>query len=224
MTPREFSSCPGRMRWRMSTPERRMSSSSMLIHAHLAEHLEYRRRGDLRVIRRVGIPRRGGGKGVFEVRHVYLHQPLEHAQGLHALVAGAVPDHGYAEVEAGERLGHGPGKVRGGDEADVVHARVPQPEHDLAQLRHGELHTAAGGYLSVLAVDAAEAAAGEEDGAAPSRAAYAGLLAVVRRRPRGAGEIGRAAAAEHAAFAHGSAVSRAVMAAAQKGSASLVWP
>ena len=105
-----------------------------------------------------------------------------------------------------------------------MYARVAQPEHYLPQLRHGELHPAAPGDLAVLAVDAAEGAAGEEDGAAAARAAYAGLLAVVRRRPRGAGEIWRAAAAQGAVFTLGAAGPRAVCAAAQNSSASLVWP
>ena len=191
------------------------------VHSHLTEHFQNGRRGDLRVVRRVRVARGGGGEGGFEVRHVDLHEAFEHFERLDALVSGAVPDHRHAQLEAGERLGNRADEVRGGDEAYVMYARVAQPEHYLPQLRHGELHPAAPGDLAVLAVDAAEGAAGEE---AAARAAYAGLLGVVRRRPRGAGEIWRAAASQGTVFTLGAAGPRAVCAAAQNSSASLVWP
>ena len=199
----------------------------LLVHAvdpDLAEHLEYRGRRDLGVIFGIRILLRRQGQGILEVRHVYLHEALEHFERPDALVARAVPHDGDAELQPGQRLGDGPHEVRAGDEADVVHACVAQAEHGVAQFGHGELHASAGSYLVVLAVDAAQGAAGEEDGAAAARAADAGLLAEVRRGPGGAGQISRAAAALRAVLARSPAVSRAVMAGAQNSSASLVWP
>ena len=145
---------------------------------------------------------------------------------LHALVAARVPHDGDAELEPVERIGDGPREVRACDEVYVVHAPVAQAEHSVAQLGYVELLPRALGRGDgrVLAVGAAEGAAGEEYGPAAALTGYAGLLAEVRRGPRRVGEGAHAAVSAPAELAVHAAVPRAVMARAHSPISSFVCP
>ena len=95
-----------------------------------------------------------------------------------------------------------------------------------AQLGYAELLPRALGRGDgrVLAVGAAEGAAGEEYGPAAPLARYAGLLAEVRRGPRRVGEGAHAAVSAPAELAVHAAVPRAVMARAHSPISSFVCP
>ena len=72
-----------------------------------------------------------------------------------------------------------------GDKIDFVYAPVAQPEKGITQLRHRHRHAAApAADLPVLAEDAAQAAAGEENSSRASCTADARLLAEMRGRAR----------------------------------------
>jgi hypothetical protein len=75
-----------------------------------------------------------------------------------------------------------------------VHALIPQAQHHVPQLRHRQqLAALAPAYFPVLAEDAAQIAASEEDRAGAFCAADAGLLSEVGSGPGDPGESGGAA-------------------------------
>ena len=151
----------------------------------LAVHLQNGGARDLRIVRRSGVARGRLRQGVFQVRQVYLHEPVEHTQRLDAFVAGAVPHDRDAELQPGERLGDLPRIVTGRDEVDVVHALIAQTQKNAAKLRDGDLFSvlsAADG--AVLAEYAPQIAAREKYRAAAACAGNAWFFAEVRRGPR----------------------------------------
>lgn len=105
----------------------------------LTVHFQNGGAGDLRVIRGGGVACCRSGQGVFHVRQVYLHEPLEHTQRLHTLIARAVPHDRDAKGQTRERLGDLRRVVAGGNEVDVVHTFVPQAQKNSAELRDGDL-------------------------------------------------------------------------------------
>ena len=82
-----------------------------------------------------------------------------------------------------------------GDQVDVMHLLIPQPEHQIPEGRNGEdlACPAAPADLPVLAEHAAEIAAGEKYGAGALDAAYAGFFAKMGRSPGNPGKSGGAA-------------------------------
>ena len=185
--------------------------AAVLQHAgsRLAVHLQDRRRGPLKVILRPGVALGRPRQGIFQVRQVYLLEPVEHTQRLDAFVAGAVPHDRDAELQPGERLGDLPRIVTGRDEVDVVHALIAQTQKNAAKLRDGDLFSvlsAADG--AVLAEYAPQVAAREEHRAAAACAGNAWFLAEVRRGPRHDRRVRHGAKAELSACAVDAAAAR----------------
>ena len=171
-----------------------------LIRPHLAEHLFDGGFGRLGIILGGGVAFGQVRLPIFEVRHIDLHQPLQHMQTLHTVIAGAVPHHRDAQVKAAEGLGDPGGIVGAGDQIQGGHALIPQAEKQLPQLRHRQRAACLPpADLPVLAENAAEIAAGEEHGPGPPAAADAGLLPEMSGRPGHPGQ-GRGEAHSAAAF------------------------
>ena len=163
----------------------------------LTVHFQNGGAGDLRVIRGGGVACCRSGQGVFHVRQVYLHEPLEHTQRLHTLIARAVPHDRDAKGQTRERLGDLRRVVAGGNEVDVVHTFVPQAQKNSAELRDGDLFSVfAAADVAVLAKYAPQIAAGEKDRAAAACAGYARFLTEMRRCARHHGCIRNCAKAQ----------------------------
>ncbi len=91
-----------------------------------------------------------------------------------------------------------------GHKVDAVYALIPQPEQHIPQPRNRDgLPALAAADIHVLAEDAAQIAAGEEDRAGAVFARDAGLLPVMRGGAGNARQQGRAAeAARHSLPTH----------------------
>ena len=155
--------------------------NARIVHLHrspLPKHLTDSRCGNLRVVCRCTV---GFGKiciHILHIRHVYLHQPLQHLQRLHTLIAGAVPYHRDAQIKPGQHLGKESGMMGGCHKVDVVHARVPKAQKERAHFLHAELFAhSLPADLVILTEDALQAAAGEENRPRAPCACDAGLLA-----------------------------------------------
>ena len=68
-----------------------------LIGPRLADHLLDGRLGRLRVIRRPGVVLCPLGVGIFEVGQINLNLPLQRPEGLHPVIAPAVPHHRHGQ-------------------------------------------------------------------------------------------------------------------------------
>ena len=136
-----------------------------ILHAagtHLTEHLPDGLRGHGEVVRGVGIAPGRLLQPVFQVRQPDLHFSFQQTQRLHPLVAAAVEHHRHRQRLLQRRQQEGD-EVAGGDEVDVVGALSDKLTEDLPQpLRGDGLAHPLGGDGVVLAVDAAQRAAGEE--------------------------------------------------------------
>lgn len=119
-----------------------------------------------------------------EVGQVDVDDPVEDLEGRDGLVTAAVVDDGQAEAGLGgddERLQDLGQDVGGGDPIEVVAAAILEVEHDPGELVGADAPAfvfVAG--LPVLTEDAAQVAAGEEDGPGTAPASEAVLFAVVR--------------------------------------------
>ena len=177
--------------------------------SHLPVHFQNGGAGDLRIIRGGGVACCRSGQGVFHVRQVYLHEPLEHTQRLHTLIARAVPHDRDAKGQTRERFGDLWRVVAGGNKVDVVHTFVPQAQKNSAELRDGDLFSVfAAADVAVLAKYAPQAAAGEKDRAAAACAGYARFLTEMRRCARHNGCIRNCAKAQLSACAVNTAAAR----------------
>ena len=177
--------------------------------AGLAVHLQNGGAGDLRIVRRGGVARGRFRQGVLQVRQIYLHEPVEHAQRFDAFIARAVPYDRDAELQPGERLGDLPRVVARRDKIDVVHAFIAQTQKNVAKLRDGDLFSvlsAADG--AVLAEYAPQIAAREEHRAAAACAGNARFLAEVRCGPRHDRRVRHGTKAELSACAVDAAAAR----------------
>ena len=105
----------------------------------LPDHLSQGCPGNLRIIRRPGVPLRRFGLHVFEIGEVDVHNSLQAAEGLHALIAAAVVDNGDGEPLCpgeGYRLDDLRGIVGGGDQVDVGSLLLLELQEDLRQAFH----------------------------------------------------------------------------------------
>ena len=167
----------------------------------------------------------GGGRGrargrLFRVAEVDEGDVAEVAvflQSLDALVAAGVPDERQTDAFGEERRGGGAdvGQVGCGRDEVPVAAAVLDGEgaKDVRELGNGNVSSlAAPAPRRVLAIDALERAAGEEDRARAGLAADGRLLAEVRPPAEQAHAVARAAEAKLADAAVGRAAARAELA------------
>ena len=145
----------------------------------LAEHLLYGSGRHGKIIRRGGELGRQCAVGIFQVGEPDIHQPLQRTQGLHPFVAAAVVDQRHGELGLQRR--EDPGQEVGGcDEVDVVGALGDQLLKDGAETLGGHILAEALRRDGViLAVDAAQGAAGEKHRAGAVGAGDRRLLPVV---------------------------------------------
>ena len=141
---------------------------------HLAVHLPDRSEAGLHVISHMGIFVGQYGVTVFHVGHVDIDNAVEQGQGFGAVVAAGVVDQRDAQALAGGDV-YGTYNLRydvaGGDEVDIVATLGLQLEHHPGDFfRFYFMAQALLTDLPVLAINAAQAAPGKEDGA---RAVYA---------------------------------------------------
>ena len=162
----------------------------------LAVHLLNGGQGHLGIVRRGAVAGGQHGVGVFEVGKPDLHQPLQLPQLLHGLIAGTVPDHRDLQPQPRQGLGYRVTEMAGRHQVQVVDPAVRQAAKEVPQGGHVQLHPGRPSTdLPVLAVDAAQGAAGEEHRPAAPAAADAGFLPEVGRGPADQGRCGHAAGA-----------------------------
>ena len=150
----------------------------------LEKHLGQRRARDLRVVGGAGEPAGERRACVLEVGEPDVDDLPEQLDGPHRLVAAGVADDGQVHASGAHHadgLDHLRGEVPGRHEVDVERALAGKLEHDLRQAPHAHLVAeVARADLGVLAEDAAQGAAGEEDGARPGLARDGRLLPIVQ--------------------------------------------
>lgn len=128
--------------------------------AHLRVHGQQGALGHLRIVRAVGERRGGFAAQIFEIRQVYVHQPVQRGDLRLALIARAVPHHGHGQAWP-QRFRHGGQEMPRRDQVDVVYALSDQTFVYGAQIAHG-LARSLKGQLLILAIHAAQRATGEK--------------------------------------------------------------
>ena len=151
--------------------------------ARLTDHLLDGSPGDLGIVRRprpaLGIP----GIGIFIVRQIDVNGSLQRPEGLHPVIAPAVPNHGDGQ-RLGEGLRHHVSIVGGIDQINVMGPGVNQRPKDLPQPFHRDLPAKvplADGLI--LAKDAPQGASGKKHRARAPGPGEGRFLPEVQRRP-----------------------------------------
>jgi len=162
--------------------------------AGLAAHLSDGRGGFLKIIRGAGAEAGGAGGEMLEIRKVDVDDPVEEAEGIDGFIAGGVPDEGERRTPEGEGFEDPRDEGGGGDEGNRMHAEVREALQGVGELpgREGAALVAVGN-IAVLAIDAAEGAAGEEDRAGAAGPGDGRLLPEVGSDPGDEHFIGEAA-------------------------------
>ena len=165
--------------------------AAILVVARLARLLHHGGKGRQRhlgVVGRTGVAARERGIGVLEVGEISVYEAPVRTHGLHRLVAARIPQHGQPHAGLPCQR-HGFANLRpivgGGHAVDVQGPGSLELAHDGRQAFHGDrAGVLAESDVGVLAVHAAQGAAGEEHRAAAVLAGNRRLLPKVQRRPR----------------------------------------
>ena len=166
-----------------------------LIGAGLADHLPDGGSGHRRVVPGGGVLFRSFLVGVFEVGQVNLHLALQGPQGLHLVVAAAVPHHRHGQGFL-QGLGHHMGVVGGVHQVDVVGPLGDEFLKNFPQtVQRNPFAEVLLADAVILAKDTAQGTAGEKDGAGPTGSGQGRLLPVMEGRSGQDGTVGHPAAA-----------------------------
>ena len=135
----------------------------------LPHHLLEGRAGNCRVVTCARERAREARIGIFEVGEPHIHHVPQRAHHLHGLIARGIAHDGQPEAMAAgqtDRLDHMRGEMQGRHEVDVERTLILELEHHVREAcgRHLEAEALLRD-LVVLAEDAAQRAAREEDGA-----------------------------------------------------------
>ena len=163
--------------------------------ADLTVHFANRRVGGLKIVGRVGEPRREGVVGIFHVGQIDVNQSVQLFQRLDAFVAAAIVDHGDGKLRRQGRENRRQ-KVRRRDQIDTLRALIDQCFKYFPQPCGGKcVAETAPRYVAVLAIAAPQRAAAEKDRSRPEAGGDRRLLSVMEHLSRDDRPVGHGAEA-----------------------------